>query len=87
MLVWQYTLLVLLIAIAFPVGKLIARTTKEELKAGKKVFFLLMVFSLLTAILILFTKINLENKLFTIASMLFIFIIVSISYCEGKKKG
>jgi len=72
--IYQLIIGIGILILGFPVGDFLARATKEELKAGKFYFQLLMIFSLLGAIVFLFVR-N-DAILF---SLLFIAIVTSRS--------
>lgn len=68
------------VLLAIPTGIIVAKSTREELKAGRKSFLTLMILSIFVAILSLLFKIIPDDKLLIIFSMLFIFIVSLISY-------
>jgi len=84
---YQYLLLVVIIAFAFPAGSFIAKLTKEELKAGKRWFQLLIVLAIAVIISSLCILKNCgEDFLLIASSMLFIIIIASVSIAKEKKR-
>lgn len=71
---YQYVLAVIMLVFAVPIGDLLAKITKEELRLGKKWFKILVVSSLMLSILFLF--IGKQDLFFT---LLFIAIMTSRS--------
>ncbi len=71
---WIYIVILLL---AFPAGYLLAYLARDELVLGRKWFVLLSVVSLISAVIISFT--NLELKFLIILSLFFIIIISLIA--------
>lgn len=70
----QLILLIVVSLLGWPIGKFIARKTKEELKAGKKWFKLICIGALITAIVSLFIFQG-NDLTIIIASCIFIFLL------------
>ncbi len=84
--VWQYILLIFIIAIAFPIGKYLAKICKEEMRPGKKIFKSLKAVSLLAALFSVISVffITFDNALLLTATFLFIFILARMAEKQGK---
>lgn len=82
----QILLLNVLLILAFPTGLLLAKTTKEELKDGRKAFISLIAISAVVILTALLLKITNENKMLVIYTALFIIIISAISLNKSHKK-
>ena len=65
---------ILVLVLAFPIGSLLSKSTKEELKQGQKWFKMIIIFSFLGSIISLIVK---NDILFF--SFLFIIIVISRS--------
>lgn len=85
----QISLLFLVIALAFPLGFLLARATKEEIEQGRKAFIAVIISCFLVVLFSLFYNFMIEQKLLLITSMLFIAALTSVSlkksFCVSKK--
>ena len=68
----------LLLFLAIPVGFLIAWLSHDELRAGRKWFFALMIFSLIGAVVFLIYGTNYASWTFG-----FVFIVTGISYAKS----
>ena len=75
--IYQLVIGFLLLAFAFPIGNLLARVTKEELKSGKKYFKILIILSLAGAV----TSLIIRNDVFLFS---FLFIAIVTSRCIKK---
>ena len=82
----QILLLNLILILAFPIALLLARTTKEELKDGRKAFTPLIAISAVMILIALLPEITNENKMLVIYTALFIIIISAISLNKSYKK-
>lgn len=82
----QYALMLLVILVAFPIGFLLAKLTKEELKSGRVWFQLVIVLAIVITIASICSKLCLNDILITVTSMLFIIIIAGISLVKSKKR-
>jgi len=81
----QLILLVVTVLLGYPIGRFIASNTKEELKAGKIWFKLIMwacIFGMIISI-IMFKK---DDLLSLLMSFAFIYIIAFVSLCYKEKK-
>jgi hypothetical protein len=76
----NWLLSALLIIFAFPIGYLLARACKEELKGGRKAFFVLYVITIPIMIVTAFLKIDTEIKLPIILTLIFIMIVSFMSF-------
>ncbi len=75
--IYQLVIGFLLLAFAFPIGNLLARVTKEELKSGKKYFKILIFLSLAGAV----TSLIIRNDVLLFS---FLFIAIVTSRCIKK---
>ncbi len=76
---FQYLFLAILVISAFPLGILLAKLTKEELKQGRKAFIAIIIASIVVIVATLFIPLGKDSNLFLIVSMLFLFIMALIS--------
>lgn len=83
---FQYIFLAIVIIFAIPLGFLLARLTKEELKQGRKAFITIIAVSLIILIITIFLPLSLDNKLFIITSMFFLLLLAFISLRKSYKK-
>jgi Ca2+-dependent lipid-binding protein len=72
--IYNYSLAIILLVLGIPIGNLLAKITKEELKSGKKWFKLLIFVSLVSSIISFFIG---NDALFF--SFLFIAVVTSRS--------
>jgi ABC-type sugar transport system permease subunit len=86
MLIWQWILSGIVLLLAIPTGIIIAKATKEELKAGRNCFLALMILSFIAFVMGLFFKIKLESKLLSMFTAGFMFIVSLISYKRSFRK-
>lgn len=82
----QILLLTFVLLAAFPLGFLLAKATKEELKVGRRAFVSILLASIAVIVVSLFLGFSDEDKLFLVLSMLFIALISYISFKESYKK-
>ena len=82
---FQILLLTAILLSAFPIGKLLARFTKEELKSSKKAFIALIALSILVILYSLVLELSLNQKFLIMLSFLFIIIVTSISLKKSKR--
>lgn len=75
----QYLLLVMIIILAVPIGCLLGKITKEELKSGRKAFKTIIFIASAVIILAFLLKVDLNSKIFLGASMLFFMVLALIS--------
>ncbi|MFH0831475.1 MAG: hypothetical protein V1886_01240 [archaeon] len=68
-----------ILILAFPVGMLIAKATKEELKQGRKVFIILIAISLLSILVSFLMGIRNDNLTILSYTAMFIAIISALS--------
>jgi len=78
--VYKVLIAIGILALGIPIGNLLARFTKEELKHGKKYFSILIIASLVGAVV--FLILGNDALLF---GLLFIAIVTSMSLTKGKK--
>ena len=85
--VLQILLLTLALLSAFPLGKLLAKLTQEELKACRKTFRGIIIASGSLLIISAFLNLGLNVELFAVLSLLFVIILTheSIKHSEIKK--
>lgn len=83
---FQYILLALILIAAFPLGFLLAKMTKEELKSGRIWFKLVIALAIIISIVSIFFRLYFDEIVITVTSMLFIIIIAAISLLKSKKK-
>lgn len=82
----KYLLLLTVLICAFPLGYLLAKSTKEELKQGRKAFIAIIIISPIIAAMSIFLPLSQEDRLLMITSMLFIAIFSVISLKKRQKK-
>lgn len=82
----KYLLLLLVLLCAIPLGFLLAKLTKEELKQGRKAFKAIIIISFVIAAILFFLPISLDNKIFIIASMFFLMILALISLTQSYRR-
>jgi len=75
---WQYLLLFVIVIAAFPIGVLLAKSCKEELKAGKPAFIAILIISFAALFYALASKLDTKSKLITATSLLFLAIIAAV---------
>jgi hypothetical protein len=75
----KYALLLLVLVCAIPTGFLLAKTTREELKDGRRTFKAIIFISLLVAAAVLLIPLSTDSMVFMITSMIFLAIIAGIS--------
>jgi glucan phosphoethanolaminetransferase (alkaline phosphatase superfamily) len=80
----QIILAIIVALLGYPVGLFIAKSTKEELKAGRKWFKLIMFASIILVIISLIFFQNLE-RVFLSSVFVFIFLMSFASFQESKK--
>lgn len=83
----QILLLNIILILAFPLALLLARTTKEELKDGRKAFIALIVFFIIALLVSLILRITNESRTLVVYAALFVIILSSISLNKSYKKG
>jgi len=85
MITLQIILAIVIALTGYPGGLFIAKSTKEELKAGRKWFKLIMTTSL---VLIILSLILIHNQalLFLLAIFVFIFLLALAALIKAKKK-
>lgn len=79
-------LAILIVFLAFPVGYLLAKVTREEIKGGRKAFLLLYLINIPLIIIIAFLKIDSQIKLSVILTLFFIMIVSFMSFFLSYKK-
>lgn len=82
----KYMLLLIVLLCAIPVGFLLAKLTKEELKQGRKAFKAIITISSIILIISIFLPLSSDNKQFILASTLFIALLAFISMKKEKEK-
>jgi hypothetical protein len=75
--VYNLILGAILLVLGIPIGNILAKMTKEELKSGKKWFKLLILFSLIGAIVFLILKND---------ALLFVFLFIAVVTSRSLKK-
>jgi hypothetical protein len=86
MILLQFLLILTIIAMAWPIGLLIAKQTKEELKTGKKWFSLVCIISMIIMILGLFAFSG-DDLILVESTLDFIFLLSLASIYEANKIG
>jgi len=76
--IWQNIIAIIIALAGFPVGLLVAKMTKEELKAGRKWFWAIIILSTIGIIISIFMT-KAETQLFLIASLAFILLLATAS--------
>jgi hypothetical protein len=74
---YNLSLGVILLVLGIPIGNVLAKMTKEELKSGKKWFKILIAFSLIGAVIFL---------IFRNDTLLFIFLFIAVVTSRSLKK-
>jgi dipeptide/tripeptide permease len=77
--VLQYILMILVLLLAFPIGFLLSKLTKEELIQGRTGFKILIWVFILSLIFIVFSNIQTQIKITLVFTLIFIIIITLIS--------
>jgi hypothetical protein len=75
--IYQLLIGIALLALGFPIGNILAKITKEELKSGRKWFRLIILFSLISSLVFLITG----NDVF-----LFTFLFIAVVTSRSLKK-
>ena len=75
----QIALLALVVLLAFPAGFLLAKSTKEELKEGRRAFVFIILVSIAVLLVSSFLNLSNEKKLFLVLSMIIVTILSGIS--------
>lgn len=78
-------LAIIILVLSIPIGFFLKWITKEEIKPGKKYFFLLFILSLILSLSVLLLPINIILKKSSFFSLIFISIVSYISWYEPKK--
>lgn len=82
----QVGLLALVVILAIPLGFILARVTREELKEGRSTFKALVLASIAIAVLSIFADFSLDKRIFFLFSASFIGIVSFISLRQSFKK-
>ena len=76
----MYLIAVIVLTCGIPIGLMLKKSTKEELKSGKKYFKILWIGCLILAIVAYFIPVNYSLKMTVIFSLLFVAIVSFMSW-------